>query len=56
MTRNRGGYGPLRKIAGRSGRAAIVWLLFHVTEKADGLNKEKLYWPFFYDKIDCIDK
>ena len=56
MTGSRGGYGPLRKIAGRSGRAAILWLLFHVTGKGGWIGKEKLYWLSFYDKIDCMNK
>lgn len=56
MTGSRGGYGPLRKIAGRSGRAAIVWLLFYITGKGGWIDKEKLYWLSFYDKIDCMNK
>ena len=46
----------MRKIAGRSGRAAILWLLFHVTGKGGWIGKEKLYWLSFYDKIELYSQ
>lgn len=29
---------------------------FHVTGKGGWIDKEKLYWLSFYDKIDCMNK